>query len=619
MILKSVRIRARGRGEVETMAHLLHGEENDAVRVLRGTPADVADMFADAHRHARVYAVRHFIVAPARAATPAQMLGVLAELGREFGFDPAATFAVEHRKARAVPERFPVHLHVLVPEVDAESGRVLGSAHSYARQERVAREAEHVLGEPFVRGAHHKAVLAALRAAGKTAVADALDRAFPEADAAPRPRSSYTDARHRRAARAGVDLPAAKQVVAAAWQGTATRPALEAALALHGLVTRAGTKPGTWIVETRTGAFVGALDRLAGARKGAVTTRMEKPDEHLVPAPACQDGPNHPGSDLPQHAPDPRDPGASGSPGGAGGADRRHGDGGRLGRDASGDVAGPPGRPDAAQGGPGNPARTPRHPEPGSGPARDRAGLKGPRATASAVRLLLSLDRSDRITVLHEAKGRAYVGAKPDAERAMDGLVEMREAARLDQVLAQTGTVTEPADLVAAREANDAASKALREARSAAKAADEALAAHAEATPAGWRRLIGWMSGANERHRAAAANLAKAQAQRTSAVTRAEERSRREATALDRATERHQAAIRSFRDSCKAAAAFAPARIAAVEAGLELLYQRPELARIGPGGLLRVGYAITDARDRAKPDPDHDPEAGVTVRGLGSP
>lgn len=248
MILKSVRIRARGRGEAEIMAHLLHGEENETVRILRGTPADVHDAFLDAQRHARVYAVRQFIVAPARAATAAQMLDVVAELGAEFGFDPAVTFAVEHRKARAVPDRFPVHLHVLVPEVDPESGRVLSSAHSYARQERVAREAEYKLGEPFVRGAHHRAVLAALRVGGKTAVADALDRAFPEADAAPRPRSSYTDARHRRAARAGVDLPAAKQAVAAAWQTTATRPALEAALAVHGLLTRPGTKPGTWIV-----------------------------------------------------------------------------------------------------------------------------------------------------------------------------------------------------------------------------------------------------------------------------------------------------------------------------------------------------------------------------------
>lgn len=201
----------------------------------------------------------------------------------------------------------------------------------------------------------------------------------------------------------------------------------------------------------------------------------------------------------------------------------------------------------------------------------------------------------------------------------MDGLVEMREAARLDQVLAESGTVAEPAELVAAREANDAAARASREARSAAQAARDALAVHAEAEPAGWRRLVGWLTGANERHRASAATLAAAVAQRGTVLTRAEERARQAGTALQRATERHQAAIRSFRDGCKAAAVFAPARIAAVEAGLELLYQRPELARMGPAGLLRMGYAITDARNRAKPDLDHDPEAGVTVTGLGRP
>lgn len=118
MILKGARIHTRGRGQEDTLGHLLHGAENESVRVLRGVVQDVRDAFADAERHARTYAIRHFIIAPAQATSAADMLGVLDRLGDEFGFDPAGAFVVEHRKARATPARFPAHIHALVPEVD---------------------------------------------------------------------------------------------------------------------------------------------------------------------------------------------------------------------------------------------------------------------------------------------------------------------------------------------------------------------------------------------------------------------------------------------------------------------------------------------------------------------
>ncbi len=615
MILKSSRIHTRGRGEAETLAHLLHGAENEAVRVLRGTTADVRDAFSDAHRHARTFAIRHFIIAPAQAATPAQMLGVLDQLGVEFGFDPATAFVVEHRKARAVPDRFPVHLHALVPEVDPESGRVLASAHSYARQERVAREAEHALGEPFVRGAHHRAVLVALRGTGKVTIADALDRALPEAEGTPRPRAAYTDARHRQAARAGVDLPVAQQAVAAAWKGTATRSGFEAALAQHGLVSRPGDKPDTWVVETRDGkTFLGSLARLARVRKAAVTARMEKSHEHpitlaAVRRPAEQGPPAQPRTgDLPQHAPDPRNPRTPRRPRDAHGG---NGDGGRPDRDADVGPACPPGGPGAAAGGAGGPSRPIGHPESGSGSAGRRARLRGPRPTAEAVRLFLSLDRPDRITLLHDAKALANIGAKSDIDRARDALVGMREAAEQAKVLVRSATVPEPADLATARTANIAAGEAARTARAEAEAATTAIRSHAAVVPTGWRRVVGWASGTMGRHRAAGAALTAIEVQRTAAVAEAEERARQAAVAVRKATERHQAAIRSCRETYQAEAATAPARIAAVEAALELLYQRPELARVGPAGLLRAGYSITDMRKRLTLVPEA--EADVTV------
>lgn len=612
MILKSSRIHTRGRGEAETLAHLLHGAENEAVRVLRGTTADVRDAFSDAHRHARTFAIRHFIIAPAQAATPAQMLGVLDQLGVEFGFDPATAFVVEHRKARAVPDSFPVHLHALVPEVDPESGRVLASAHSYARQERVAREAEHALGEPFVRGAHHRAVLAILRSTGKVAIADALDTAFPEAGSTPRPRAAYTDARYRQAARAGVDLPVAQQAVAAAWKGSTTRSGFEAALAQHGLVSRPGDKPDTWVVETRDGkTFVGSLARLVRVRKAAITNRMEQSHEHPVPAIRAPEQrlPTDPRTgDVPQHEADPHDPRTPRRPRDAHGG---NGGGGRPDRDADVSPACPPGGPGAAAGGAGGPSRPIGHPESGSGSAGRRAGLRGPRPTAEAVRLFLSLDRPDRITLLHDAKALANIGAKSDIDRARDALVGMREAAEQAKVLVRSATVPEPADLATARTANIAAGEAARTARAEAEAATTAIRSHAAVVPTGWRRVVGWASGTTDRHRAAGAALTAIEAQRTAAVAEAEERARQAAVAVRKATERHQAAIRSCRETYQAEAATAPARIAAVEAALELLYQRPELARVGPAGLLRAGYSITDMRKRLTLVPEA--EADVTV------
>lgn len=615
MILKSSRIHTRGRGEAETLAHLLHGEENESVRVLRGTPADVRDAFADATRHARVYAVRHFIIAPAQDASPAEMLSVLDRLGREFGFDPGTAFVVEHRKPRAVAA-FPGHLHALVPEVDPESGRVLASAHSFARQERVAREAEHALGHAFVKGAHHKAVLAALRAAGKAVVADALDRAFPDAEATPRPRSAYTDARHRRSARAGVDLPVAQQAVAAAWKATTTRTAFEAALARHGLVSRPGEAPGVWVVETGRGTFVGSLARLARIRKAAVITRMENPHERPVPVPAVRPaeqapGAHHRAGDLPQHQADPRDPGA---PRGPGGEDRGHGHGGGVGRDAAGDPERAAGGPGAAAGGAGGPTRPAGHPNPGGGVAGRRTGLRGPRPTLAALRLFLSLDRPDRIHFLHDAKGWANSGAKADLDRARDELVGMREAAELAQVLLRTATLPEPADLTEARGADLTAVVAARAARTEAAAASAARRTHAAGTPSGWRRLVGWASGANARHRAAEADLAATEAVRARAVDEAEAQARRVATTLRQAIERHEAAVRACREGYRAEAMAAPARIASVEAALDLLYQRPELARMGPAGLLRMGHTITAARNRATVDPEAEAHVSATPR-----
>lgn len=612
MIIKSIRVRARGRGQEDLLTHLLHGEENELVRVLRGTVADVRDAFSDAQRHARVYAIRHIIVAPAVATSTSEMLGVVDRLAVEFGFDPASAAIVEHRKSKADATRFPGHLHVLVAEVDPASGRVLSSAHSYPRQEKVAREVEHALGHPFVQGAHHHAVLSALRAASKTEVADALDRAFPEPDASPRPRAAYSDAAHRQAKRAGLDLPIAKKAVADAWRATTTRPALEAALAAHGLVARLGDKGGTWVIETRDGTFVGSLPRLAGARKFDVTTRMEKTDDRSVhPREA---GPRHDGDGhLPQHQehpsghPAPRQP-RPGSPG--------VGDGGRPGGHAPRHPASPGRGSGTPQGELGGSARPPERAEPGSSDARRREGLTRPKATAEAVGLMLGLDHPDRILLLHDLKAAANAGAKPDAERALDSLLQLRDDARYTQVMARSGVLAEPESLKVAQREAGRAERAAATARTEAASATQTLSDHRTAPPR-WRRTWGRVTGASARHRTAEAALLTLTVECEGRVAEAEGLSRKAAEALKQATDRHTVAARSFREGWQVQATHAAERIAAVEAALELLHLRPELAWMGPGGLLKTGYRVTEIQNRAVLDQGE--ELDLAVKGPGWP
>lgn len=230
---------------------------------------------------------------------------------------------------------------------------------------------------------------------------------------------------------------------------------------------------------------------------------------------------------------------------------------------------------------------------------------------------MLSLNRPNNILLLHDLKAMANMGAKNDADRALDTLVRMREDAEQAKVMARSGTLPEPADLKAARSTADDAAGTASEAWTRADAAARALSAHQASARSGWRRLLGWASRANDRHRAAEAALVAVKKKCQIELAEAESISQRAASALIRAQDRYQAATRSFREGWQAEASHAAERIAAVEAALELLYQRPELSRMGPGGLLRTGYQVADTRNRAALDQTEDVD--LPVQGAGWP
>ena len=152
MIIKSVRVPARS--VTALCGHLLRGEENDRVEILRGSEADLRDWRADAAQRACAYAIRHFILAPKEATTRAQTMEVVVLLAQEFGFAEFAILLIEHAKPRATPDAADVHWHLCVPEVDVTSGRILSSSHDRPRQEYVARVAEARFSHALTPGGH---------------------------------------------------------------------------------------------------------------------------------------------------------------------------------------------------------------------------------------------------------------------------------------------------------------------------------------------------------------------------------------------------------------------------------------------------------------------------------
>ncbi|MFL1461619.1 hypothetical protein ACI6QG_05415 [Roseococcus sp. DSY-14] len=172
MIIAATRIRSSS-GARPVLDHVLRGDGNDAVTIIRGTEADVHEMAATARHAVATYAVRHFIIAPAKELNDADAADILQDLGNEFGFDPDAVLLVRHDKGRAATrsahqtgaalppasERPDVHWHALVGEVDPVTLRVLGSRNWRARHEKVSRLAELRLGQPVVQGRWNRAVL----------------------------------------------------------------------------------------------------------------------------------------------------------------------------------------------------------------------------------------------------------------------------------------------------------------------------------------------------------------------------------------------------------------------------------------------------------------------------
>jgi hypothetical protein len=303
VLIKATRIRSSA-GADALVRHLANADDNESIAVLQGLEADLHDAVADARRFGRAYALRHFIIAPELDIDREQLRTALEMLAEEFGFNPQRPLVVEHAKKRAVEGVSGRHWHIVVPEVDPASGRVLSSRYDHARHEKLSRLMELAFGHRIVPGAHDRAVMAALRQGGRSDLANRLSDHLGHTS---RPVEDFSTKAHQAAKRSGTDLALVRANIREAWKASRTGPEFRQRLADHGLALATGEKDGVLIVRgVADDLFLGAAHRLAGVRRSDFTALIERTDHD-----PRTDSNNEP---------------RAGDPDGHAGAPQRHGD-----------------------------------------------------------------------------------------------------------------------------------------------------------------------------------------------------------------------------------------------------------------------------------------------------
>lgn len=282
MIIKATRIKATS-GPYALAAHVFHGAGNEQIEVLRGSEAYLAEMFKDAVWAGHSYAVRHFVISPARYSRET-LSSATRKLADEFGFDLGDAVIIKHHKPRADgSETADRHLHMLVPEMTGD-GRVLSCGFMYARHEKIARLVELETGEPLTKGRHNRAVHQALIQSGQTQEAAHM-RALTEG---PPAMSAYSTRQFQRAKRLGYNLAEIHQLLKGK-QGRRLDAALET-LRADGLSCLAGTG-GESVLVTSDRQVIASLDRLRRTHPDTQTitaTQQEKSDENRTSEPTIR-------------------------------------------------------------------------------------------------------------------------------------------------------------------------------------------------------------------------------------------------------------------------------------------------------------------------------------------
>lgn len=274
----------RGKGGRALASHLTsrRGQTSELVDVRHLGATTTAEALAElvaGSAHGRTdRPVHHLHVDPPHGWDRAEVRDAfLRRYEAEFGLTAAPRFIQQHGKGDRT------HWHVVYSLV-RDDGRCVSLSHDMARREKVCRITEFETGMPMVRGAHTKAVTAALIGEGRQDVARAILQAGHIRG--PRPIAVTPRERHQ-AERTSINPCTVQTAALTAWRASDTGASFEAALAAVDLRLAAGGK-GAVVIDAAGGAhslsrILGAASRADGARIGAAAVKARVAVLHLPP------------------------------------------------------------------------------------------------------------------------------------------------------------------------------------------------------------------------------------------------------------------------------------------------------------------------------------------------
>jgi hypothetical protein len=229
----------RGSGGRSLARHLTSVSNNDQVIAgpSRGLVSDPEDAYTQLREleslqsHVRTARPLHHVHAdPPEGLAPEHEAAVRAAFWQhyeqEFSLQGQPFFSRIHVKNGRVHEHRVIGL-------GRSDGSVIDLSHDHARREKVSRIVEHTMGLPFVKGAHNKAVVAALMRENKPEIADAM-KAAGLLDGS-RPRAQTTPGERAQQERAGIPAADVRAAALSAWRASDNGHAFAAALVSNGL------------------------------------------------------------------------------------------------------------------------------------------------------------------------------------------------------------------------------------------------------------------------------------------------------------------------------------------------------------------------------------------------
>lgn len=218
----------------------------------------------------------HFQISPGLGEKwgPTEEARAVALLVEEYGLQGQPMKVVRHAKDAQGVGRDD-HLHVVALRT-RENGKVISDGFSRVRNEKVSRVLEYELGHRLIPGRHNKAVLARLRAEGRTDVVEWMQQATQVA----RPEAAKTFAEHQKEKRTGIKKADVATATLAAWRASDCGTAFAAAMEAQGLRIARGREGGIMVVDAAGGAheltrLLRAALKTEGEKRSAADIRAE--------------------------------------------------------------------------------------------------------------------------------------------------------------------------------------------------------------------------------------------------------------------------------------------------------------------------------------------------------